>query len=194
MQLRCAVASGVFLPPLFFEAYRGLGAIECTKPFISQLLRRGRTVALYPGGATESRFATPGRYVVYAKNRKGFIRVALEERVNLMPIYTFGDEAILPQPWDCPSWAVKLQDMVKAATGLLAPPLVTGPPNRIPLTSVVGVPIDLSDLWVKNVGDKVNDEAVDRGHARYLESLTGLFDANKALVPGGHKDAAIELL
>eukprot|EP00929_Paragymnodinium_shiwhaense_P008179 TRINITY_DN112123_c0_g1_i1.p1 TRINITY_DN112123_c0_g1~~TRINITY_DN112123_c0_g1_i1.p1 ORF type:complete len:410 (+),score=88.58 TRINITY_DN112123_c0_g1_i1:80-1309(+) len=194
MQLRCAVASGVFLPPFFFEAYRGLGAVECTKPFIVNLLRRGRAVALYPGGATESRFATPGRYVVYVKNRKGFVRVALEERVHLMPLYTFGDEAIIPQPWNCPEWFCKLQDMVKAATGLLAPPLATGPPKRIPLTTLVGVPIDLSDLWVKEVGDKASDEAVDKAHARYMEYLQKMFDANKKFVPGGHEKAVLEFL
>merc|ERR1719188_1587327 len=53
MELRVAVASGAMMPPLFFEMYSKLGCIECTKPWMKSLLRKGRTLALYPGGAAE---------------------------------------------------------------------------------------------------------------------------------------------
>eukprot|EP00927_Polykrikos_kofoidii_P075861 TRINITY_DN7235_c0_g1_i1.p1 TRINITY_DN7235_c0_g1~~TRINITY_DN7235_c0_g1_i1.p1 ORF type:complete len:417 (-),score=56.05 TRINITY_DN7235_c0_g1_i1:57-1307(-) len=194
MELRCAVASGVFLPPGFFEMYRKLGGIECTKPHMRAALRANKYLAVYPGGATESRFATPGRYACYVLNRKGFLRLALEERRHLGTIWTFGDEGIVPQPWNLPKFVIRLQDWLKEATGLLIPPIPIGLPRFPPLTSVVGVPIDLSDLWAATEGGEVSDEAVETAQKRYLENLRMLFETNKKLVPGDHGDATLEFL
>eukprot|EP00933_Yihiella_yeosuensis_P081068 TRINITY_DN94605_c0_g1_i1.p1 TRINITY_DN94605_c0_g1~~TRINITY_DN94605_c0_g1_i1.p1 ORF type:complete len:417 (-),score=71.35 TRINITY_DN94605_c0_g1_i1:126-1376(-) len=199
MNLRAAVASAVFWVPGFHEMYSRLGCIECTKPFMKKLLQKGRCLAVYPGGAIESRFAKPGRYVCYVKKRKGFIRLALEERVPVMPLWTFGDEAILPQA----SWKSDIeyghealhpiQKWLKEATGLLVPPVPGGLPQFPPLTTVVSVPMDLSDLFPKP-GQHVSEAAVDEAHKRYMEAVKTLFDNNKALVPGGHENATIEFL
>merc|ERR1712217_213784 len=154
----------------------------------------GKSVAVYPGGATESRFATPGRYVCYAKNRKGFVRLALEERLNLLPIWTFGDEGIVPQPWVLPKPLIRFQDWLKEALGLLVPPIPIGLPRFPPLTSVVSVPVDLSDLWPEKVGDTVSQEAVDKAQKRSMQAIQKLFDDNKALVPGDHSEGVLEFL
>jgi hypothetical protein len=196
LHLRCCAASGVFLFPLFYEMYRKLGAIECTKTYMRDALRAGRTVAVYPGGAAESRFATPGRYVCYVKQRQrqGFVRLALEERKHLFAVWTFGDEALVPQPQEPYRWLLKLQDFAKEATGLLVPPLPIGLPRFPPLTSVVGVPVKLDDLWPEVVGGEVSQAAVDEAHKRYLSHVQKLFDENKGLVPGGHSEAVLEFL
>lgn len=194
LQLRCAVASGVFFTPFFYDAFRALGAIECTKPYMKACLRSGKSVAVYPGGAMESRFATPGRHVCYVNERKGFVRIALEERLHLLPIWTFGDEGIVPQPWNPPEVLIKMQNWMKECVGLLVPPLPIGLPRFPPLTSVMSIPIDLSDLWPENVDDPVSQVTVDKAHNRYMEAIQRLFDENKALVPGGHSEAVLEFL
>mmetsp|Transcript_49948 Transcript_49948/g.142779 ORF Transcript_49948/g.142779 Transcript_49948/m.142779 type:complete len:408 (-) Transcript_49948:108-1331(-) len=198
MRLRAAVASGVFWVPGFFEMYSKLGCIECTKPFMRDLLRRGRSVAVYPGGAAESRFARPGRYVCYVKRRKGFVRLALEERVDLLPLYTFGDEAIAPQAaWkdeDPDSAILPVQRVLKEVFGLLLPPLPAGLPRFDPLTTVVGLPVSFEDLWPAEADGEITEEMVDKAHERYMQAQKRTFDQNKALVPGGHADAEIEFL
>merc|ERR1712232_1488594 len=108
-------------------------------------------------------------------NRKGFIRMALEERRHLLPMYTFGDNALAPQPKRLPTILLKLQDFMKGATGLLMLPFVVGLPGiRRPLTTVIGVPVDLSDLWLAEGGGSLADGAIDKAHARYLERLRHL--------------------
>lgn len=198
VSLRAAVASGVFVVPLFYEMYTRLGCFECTKPFMRELLRRGRTVAVYPGGAAESRYACPGHYVCYVRRRKGFIRLALEERLDILPLWTFGDEAILPQlRWEktedegAVSW---VQRVLKETTGLLFPLVPGGLPRFPPLTTVVGLPVSLKDLWPEEVGGQVSHAAVDEAHRRYIEGHRQMFDVNKALVPGDHGDAEIEFI
>lgn len=193
MRLRAAVASGacgVF--PGFFEAFRKLGAFECTKPFIRSVLRDGKSVAIFPGGAQESVFATPGRHICLISQHHGFMRLALEERLNVLPMWTFGDEAIVPQLWDAPPFLAAAQRWLKETTGVLLPPAVVGLPQFPPLTLVTGVPVSLSDLWPEDRGGQVSHVAVEEGIRRYTEAQRKLFDSNKALVPGGHEKATVE--
>lgn len=197
MRLRAAVASGAAnLFPLFFEMFKYLGGFECTKPFFQAVLRDGRDVAIFPGGAQESGYAAPGRYVCLCKKHKGFVRIAIEERRDLLPMWTFGDESLVPQMHfeTLPQVAQSLQRWGKETLGLLVPPTLAGLPQLVPLTLVTGVPVSLEDLWPEQVGGEVSDAAVDEGHKRYMKAVTSLFDRNKGLVPGGHAKAVIEFL
>lgn len=194
MKLTAGVASCCFWFPIFWEVYTKLGCIEATKPYLANALREGKTVALYPGGAAESGLSRPGRYVAYCRNRKGFIRLALEERVDLLPIYTFGEEAVLPQASSVFGPIAMVQKFVKEVTGLHVPPAVGGLPSAPPLTTVVGVPISLDDLWPAEVGGQVDDAIVDIAHQRYIDSQQKLFDRNKAAVLGNHGHASLEFL
>jgi hypothetical protein len=197
MRLRCTVASGAAgLFPGFYEMFKKLGGFECTKPFVVDVLRNGRDVAVFPGGAAESSYATPGRYVCLCKERKGFVRLAIEERRDLMPMWCFGDEAIMPQMKyeNVPQLFKSLQRLLKEMTGLTVPPALNGLPNLVPLTLVIGVPVGLEDLWPASAGGAVSDASVEEGHKRYMQAQQALFDRNKALVPGGHANAVIEFL
>jgi len=193
---RAAIATGAFWFPGAREIYRNLGCIEISKPFVRALLRRGRTVGICVGGADESRYARPGRYVVCALKHKGHLRLAVEEHLDILPVYTFGEESFVPQAsWvDHKSALTRLQVIMKEVTGLMCPPSLGGLPNFVPLTTVVGVPVSLADLWCGDVGSPVTDLVVDKAHARYLEALQRLFDMNKAFVPGGHADAVLEII
>jgi hypothetical protein len=195
MKLRAAVASGaVGLFPGFFEMFTKLGAFECTKPFIAERLREGKDVAIFVGGATESVYATPGRYVCYISKHKGFVKLALEERVDILPMWTFGDEAIFPQARSKPFFLTALIQWAQEATGLAVPPAFAGLPRLPALTLVAGVPVSLEDLWPASVGGQVSDKAVEEGHRRYIQAQRQLFDRNKALVPGGHENGVIEFI
>jgi len=193
MRLRAAVASGacgVF--PGAYEMFRKLGAFECTKAFVQSVLREGKSVAIFPGGAQESVYATPGRYVCLASQHKGFVRLALEERLDILPMWTFGDESVAPQLPDAPPAIVAAQRWLKEVTGILIPPAFAGLPRCPPLTLVTGVPVTLDDLWPDEPAGQVSDAAVEEGHRRYIEAQRKLFETNKALVPGGHAKAVIE--
>jgi hypothetical protein len=167
---------------------------EATKPFLATALRKGKTVALYPGGAAESGMSRPGRYVAYCRKHKGFLRLALEEHIDLLPVYTFGEESVLPQPSSVFGPIAFLQRFLTEATGLRIPPAFGGLPSAPPLTTVIGLPISLKDLWSAEIGEPVAEASVDIALKRYIDSQQKLFDQNKALVPGNHKDARLEVM
>lgn len=195
MRLRAAVASGACgLFPGFYEMFTKLGAFECTKPYMQNVLRQGKDVAVFPGGARESAYATPGRYVCLVRQRKGFVRLALEERLDILPMWTFGDEALMPQSAKPPKAITAMQRVAKETMGLLVPPTLAGLPQLTPLTLVTGVPISLEDLWPEAVGGKVSEAAVNEGHARYMRAVQSLFDLNKVYVAGNHANAFLEIL
>lgn len=194
--VRAAVASGAAgLFPVFYEMFSKLGAFDCSKPFMRAQLRAGKVVAVFPGGAAESAYARPGRYVCWTKH-KGFARLALEERKHLLPIWTFGDESLMPL--HDPSTAALpfrlVQRFLSEALGLKVPIRASGLPRFPPVTTVCGTPIPLDDLWPEACGQDVSDEAVDEALRRYLAAQKKLFDSNKALVAGGHGDAEIEFM
>jgi len=169
-----------------------LGGFECTKPFIAERLREDKDVAIFAGGADESVFAYPGRYVIWNKH-KGFVRVALEERRDILPMYCFGDESSIPQARNPPKFLRAFASLGKQVVGLTVPPAVVG--LQFPaLTLVTGVPVSLEDLWPETVGTPVSDKAVEEAHKRYMQAQKQLFDRNKALVPGGHENGVLEFL
>mmetsp|Transcript_32640 Transcript_32640/g.48883 ORF Transcript_32640/g.48883 Transcript_32640/m.48883 type:complete len:161 (-) Transcript_32640:104-586(-) len=153
----------------------------------------GKDVAIFPGGAAESAFAAPGRYVAAISKHHGFIRLALEERRNLLPLWCFGDEAIVPQMVNPPLILQRVQSFVKEVTGLLVPPLFSSLPQFPDLTLVAGVPVDLEDLWAAEPGDKVPPKAIEVALERYTQAQSNLILRNKDYVPGNHGSAKLEV-
>lgn len=54
-------------------------------------------------------------------------RLALEERLNVLPMWTFGDEAIVPQLWDAPPFLAAAQRWLKETTGSAPAPQARRP-------------------------------------------------------------------
>lgn len=52
---------------------------------------RSTAVVISVGGAQESLFSHPGRYRIYIKKRKGFIKAVLQSGSSLVPVFSFGE-------------------------------------------------------------------------------------------------------
>jgi len=190
IQMRGASASFVFWIPIVRQMMLWLGLIDCSEPYVKTLLKEGKTVVLCPGGAAESAYSQPGVFKLYMKH-KGFMRVALETRTPVISAYTFGDEALWWQYQHGPGRLDRVRAVIKRASGLMPPTWLHILPRRVPLTTVVGVPLDLSDLWPAQ-GQPVSQAAIDEAMKRYTKSIVSLFEANKGRVVGEYyKDAKI---
>lgn len=120
--------------------------------------------------------------VLYMQKRKGFIKLALELGLDLVPVFTFGElENYHQVRWGL-SWRMKLSRMLKLPIifvygkfGLV--------PFSDPMAVVFGTPIHLEK-------DKEPSEAtVDFYHSKYLEALGNIFEENKA--KHGHADTRL---
>ncbi|XP_031428363.1 diacylglycerol O-acyltransferase 2-like isoform X1 [Clupea harengus] len=176
-----AVLGGLFRIPLFRDYLMSTGLIPVSKRSIEHLLTRsgvGNAVVIITGGAEESLFSSPGVNTVVMKNRKGFVKLALENGTDLVPVYSFGEtdtyrQVVLSEG----SLGRKVQVIFKQVVGF-APCLFKGErwflmPYRSPITTVVGSPITVPKA------PSPTQEQVDHYHQLYIEALTTLFHKHK---------------
>lgn len=87
---------GLFRVPLMGDALRGFGAVEATREGAAWARSQGVPLLLFPGGDRESmRPAWRARDVDFA-GRKGWIRLAREHRLTIVPLAITGSHLTVP--------------------------------------------------------------------------------------------------
>ncbi|XP_075876576.1 2-acylglycerol O-acyltransferase 3b isoform X3 [Nelusetta ayraudi] len=176
-----AILAGLFRIPLFREYVMGGGCYPVSRASLTHLLSKsgkGNAVVIVIGGAAESLSSSPGANTVLVKQRKGFVRMALEFGADLVPVYSFGENELFKQViFSEGSFGRRLQDLFKRFMGF-APCLFVGDrlpvmPYRIPITTVVGGPIAVPQRT------NPTEEEVDHYHRLYMDGLSKLFHEHK---------------
>nr|XP_046266851.1 2-acylglycerol O-acyltransferase 3b [Scatophagus argus]XP_046266852.1 2-acylglycerol O-acyltransferase 3b [Scatophagus argus] len=176
-----AILAGLFRIPLFRDYIMSAGLCPVSKPSLAHLLfksGKGNAVVIVIGGAAESLASSPGVDTVVVKQRKGFVRMALEFGADLVPVYSFGENELFQQViFSDGSLGRRLQDLFKKIVGF-APCLFVGGhlafiPYRSPITTVVGSPISVPKCATPT------EEQVDHYHRLYMEGLCKLFHEHK---------------
>lgn len=109
------------------------------------------------------------------KTRKGFVGVAVEEGIDIVPVYHFGNTQILSfGPKFCEPYGRKWRFSLGLLYGILGLPI----PRRVDLMMVVGTPVKVEKV---SRLDPRFQEVVDDAHKRYMDSLQALFDKYKVV-------------
>ena len=87
-RMMVAVASFCFYVPLMREIFLHFGMIDCSWPIVSEALRRGNSLVVLPGGAAEAAFTAPGQADLVLRCHRGFVELALEHGMPLVPVFT----------------------------------------------------------------------------------------------------------
>lgn len=154
-----------------------LGLASVSKRSCRTLLKAGRSIVIVIGGASESLYAYPGTNNLTLNRRLGFIKIAIREGADLVPVYGFGENDIYELlPNEKGTMTYKFQKWFQATFGFTLP-FFHGRgiftynyglmPHRRPLTVVIGSPISVKQ------NDKPTDEEVQALHAQYIEALQG---------------------
>ncbi|XP_036450242.1 diacylglycerol O-acyltransferase 2 [Colossoma macropomum] len=182
-----ATLAGNFRLPLLRDYMMFGGICPVNRNSIDYLLSRngtGNAVVIVVGGAAESLDCAPGLNSVTLKNRKGFVKLALQKGADLVPVYSFGENESYKQVMFAEgSWWRQVQRRLQKLLGF-APCLFHGcgffsseswgmVPYCKPINTVVGEPIT-----VPKVEDPTPD-MIDMYHTMYINSLTTLFDKYK---------------
>ncbi|XP_076867009.1 LOW QUALITY PROTEIN: 2-acylglycerol O-acyltransferase 3b [Brachyhypopomus gauderio] len=175
-----AVLAGLFRLPLFREYLMAAGLLPVSKDSLKYVLSTGtgNALVIIIGGAEESLASRPGVNSVVMKQRKGFVRLALENGAHLVPVYSFGENELFPQVvLSEGSVGRRLQALFKQVVGF-APCIFTGGrwlllPYRRPVTTVVGSPIPVPHVY------RPTEEQVDHYHRLYMDALSKLFHSHK---------------
>lgn len=144
----------------------------------------GRAITIVVGGARESLETHPGTLRLVLNCRKGFVKLAIRQGADLVPVLAFGENDIYEQlNADTHPTLHKLQLYFKKAMGFTVPVFhargifnydVGMMPYRRPMNIVVGKPI----MIVQQKG-KPDEAYVDEIHKKYIDELQNIWDTWK---------------
>ncbi|KAJ3386731.1 Diacylglycerol O-acyltransferase 2 [Lobulomyces angularis] len=165
------------IAPFIRETLLTRGFISVNKNSINHTLQdsKSNAVGIVIGGAKESLFAVPGRNTVVLKNRKGFVKLAIQNGASLVPVYSFGENYLYKQVQN--QTLKKIQDFLTRYLSF-APVIFYGRwgtlmPFKRNVVTCVGNPI----MVKKN--ENPTDEEIEFYHQEYMKGLTELFNKYK---------------
>ena len=176
--IKTAVASSVLQTPILKHVMGLFCLMDASKASLQKHFRKpglDGSVALYVGGIAELFKSSRSEERLFLSKRKGFIKLALREGVDVIPGYLFGNTSVL--------------------TILKSGPLATLSRSiGVALTYFWGkwylpIPRDDKLMYVRSkpmglphIPEPTNDD-VDKWHAKYCEEIVRLFDTYKERVP-----------
>jgi 2-acylglycerol O-acyltransferase 2 len=167
-------ADSAFRIPLWRHVYTWLGIVPASVANLKKHIKWG-CVACTPGGIAEMYLAGGESDHIYIKSRKGFVSVAVEEGINIVPVYHFGNTAILSFG---PKFLEPYGRRWRFSLGLLYGDFWLPIPRRVQLMMVVGPPVAVEKV---SRSDPRFQEVVDETHGRYMATLQALFEKYKGV-------------
>ncbi|KAL7414178.1 diacylglycerol acyltransferase [Mrakia frigida] len=174
-----------FQIPFYRDIILLLGMSSVSKRSCSNILRKGpgEAIVIVIGGATESLRAHPGTADLTLKRRLGFIKIAIREGADLVPVFSFGENDIYDQLANERGTTIyKVQKVFQSIFGFTLP-MFHGRglfnynlglmPYRHPIVSVVGRPISVTQA------DSPSPEQMLEVQKAYIEELLRIWETYK---------------
>lgn len=174
---RDLAASILFYIPFVRDLLLFLGCVDASKETAKYNIRKKRSILIYVGGEKEQLMTQENTYKVYLKGRLGFIKIALQYGIPLVPMYAFGENELYLHSslfMGLRSW---LQRKFQIAIPLIVGRWGTVIPLKKHLHVVIGKPIP---VLKKNESD-ITDEDLASLHGTFVSELQRIFDEHKEL-------------
>lgn len=181
-------ATVLFRIPMVRELALWTNCVDASRSVADNLLDKGKSILVLPGGQAEQIRTVYGREIVYLKKRKGFIKLAMTHRVPIVPVYVFGASDYFytsPLALGFRLWLVKTFGIsIPLAFGQYYTPLC---PRAVATTVVFGEPI----LFETRIDKSPSVEEVEKAHIQFCLALTSLFENRKKDL--GYGDRILEI-
>ena len=188
-RVRMATASAVFALPLVRDMYLSLGCVSADRATLRGVLARGHTVGILPGGEREQLLVAPHEAPTepLVRPRDGLLRLALEARAPIVPVFVFGKRraygALSVGASARVTLARRFRIGVPAAYGFVCAPFM---PRAVPIDVVFGGALDVA-RFVDGDGGAPSAAQVEALREAYCEAVAALFESHKHQFGYGHK-------
>jgi hypothetical protein len=207
-------ASVVKYIPVFAHMLFWGGAIEANATAINTVLSSGAdatsehipAVAITPGGIAEMFLgyprhgSHPDEEYALLRDRKGFIKLAINNCTTLVPIFVFGASSIFDRI-ALPKWIEDFSRYIRASLMVFYGRFRLPIPYKVPLLYALGRHIDLSvhtqNIIASGIRNAVvsavaaNSDEIDFIHNIFINELHRTFEMHKREYGWGHKSLVI---
>ncbi len=180
--LKTGVASVVLKMPIIKHLLGVFNLIDVGQKSLERHIRDkskssiDRSIVIYTGGIAELFKCSTNCETLVA--RKGFIKVALREGMDIVPIYFFGNTSVLSIPKN--KLFEKISRKMQMSLTWFYGPYFLPVPRPSKLLYVRGKPIVLPKLQEH----ELTDDVVQKYYSMFLDEVTRIFNQYKGRVPG----------
>jgi 1-acyl-sn-glycerol-3-phosphate acyltransferase len=186
------MSGAIFQLPIMKHVITWLGSYPVDKKTFRDRLKKNEACAFIPGGVQEVTLMDPKKpeeIVLYLKNRKGFVKLALERGVPIVPVFFFHMDGsygyFVPRGKLVTKFARKIGFLPLFFYGRWKIPFGIPYPKKIHV--VFGQPIN-----VPCEENNVSNESVDKYHKEFVNSLVQLFEKHK--VSEGYGSRSLKIM
>ena len=170
------VTSVCFYVPIMKHIYSWVNARSADKKNMVSMIKSGLSPVLCPGGVQEvSLMKSENECVLYLNSRFGFIKLALQQGVPVIPCFCFGLRKTFRYWIPKGSFFTRIGRFVGVLPmiffGVWNIPFSPGKP--VDYTNLVGTPIVLPKI------ENPSDEDIRKYHALFIKEISSLYEDNK---------------
>ena len=197
---RDLAASILFYLPIAREILLWLGNVDAGKSTAKHQLQRGRSLLVFVGGEKEQLMTQPNSHKVYAKTRMGFVKLALEYGVPLVPMYCYGENEAYHVSGAFMRLRQWLQSNLSIGISLFwGRGFLWMKPLDVHLDMELATPVPVPSKFAGNStadkGKRVlpSEEELAQYHKLFLQALSGMFEKTKGKY-GVAKEVHLDIL
>lgn len=170
------ITSVCFSIPLMKHIYTWVNAVSVDKKNMTKLLNQGKSLVVCPGGVQEVTLLENNHEIVlYLKSRLGFVKLAMQYGIPIVPAFTFGLRDSfsfwVPKGQFFHKLSKVLGFMPMLFFGMFSLPL--GPSKPCDYSIVIGKPICLPKC------DNPSEEEIRKYHSEYIQEITRIYELFK---------------
>lgn len=183
---RDLAATGLFYIPLLRDLCILLGCVDASKKTAVYNLKAGRSILIFVGGEKEQLNTKENEHKIYLKNRKGFVKLALEHNCKLVPMYVYGENEVYVNS----QFGMAFRNWLQRNFQIGLPIVFHLLPKKVGLHLEIGKPLDFIR---KNSNTSVTDQEINEYHDQFCQSIENLFNNTKHKY-GVSKDRTLQIL
>lgn len=180
------VTESLTMLPFIGDFVRWNSCYDCSPGNMKQMMKDKENIALIPGGFEETTLYERGKFRLYLKKRKGFIKYALQFGYIIHPIFVFGEE----QTYYSLSGLTKFRlwlNSFKIPAILFMGRYGFLPHSNLDMVTVVGKGITFPKI------EKPTSEDIDKYHSLYISKIEELFTKYKGKYAHNGEEAQLEI-